>query len=63
MAAEDAATFFCAPGDGVFEHSIARRAASYGFMEEIFKQWTFYLAAGVEAGAAIVIGIAAIEAT
>src|SRR5690242_2264357 len=32
-------------------------------MEEIFKQVTFYLAAGVEAAAAIVIGFAVIEAT
>ncbi len=31
-------------------------------MEQLFKSWTFYLAAGIEAGAAIIIGIAAIEA-
>ncbi|HEX2910502.1 MAG TPA: DUF1622 domain-containing protein [Chloroflexia bacterium] len=31
-------------------------------MEEIFKQWTFYLAAGVEAIAGIIIAIAVIEA-
>lgn len=32
-------------------------------MIEIFKQWTLFLAAGVEASAAFVIGLAAIEAT
>lgn len=31
-------------------------------MLELFKEWTLYLAAGVEAGAGIIIGIAAIEA-
>lgn len=31
-------------------------------MEEIFKSWTFYLASGIEAGAAVVIGVASIIA-
>jgi uncharacterized membrane protein len=31
-------------------------------VEELFKHWTFYLAAGIEAGAAVVIGLAVIEA-
>jgi uncharacterized membrane protein len=31
-------------------------------MEAIFKQWTFYLAAGIEAGAAVVIALAVIDA-
>jgi uncharacterized membrane protein len=30
---------------------------------ELFKHWTLYLAAGIEASAAIVIGLAALEAT
>ncbi len=32
-------------------------------MDEFFKQWTLYLAVGVEAAAGLVIGLAAIEAT
>ncbi len=31
-------------------------------MEELFKRWTFYLASGAEAGAAVIIGLAAIQA-
>jgi uncharacterized membrane protein len=31
-------------------------------MEALFKAWTFYLASGIEGGAALIIGIAAIEA-
>jgi uncharacterized membrane protein len=31
-------------------------------MEQLFKQWTFYLASGIEAGAGLVIALAAIEA-
>jgi uncharacterized membrane protein len=31
-------------------------------VDETFKQWTFYLAAAIEAGAGVVIGLAAIEA-
>lgn len=31
-------------------------------MEEIFKEWTHYLSGGIEAFAAIIIGLAAIEA-
>jgi uncharacterized membrane protein len=31
-------------------------------MEELFKQWTFYLASGIEAGAGIVIGMASLQA-
>ncbi len=30
-------------------------------MEELFKHWTFWLAAGIEAAAAVVIGLAALE--
>ena len=32
-------------------------------MEEIFKLWTYYLSSGIEACAAVIIGLAAIEAT
>ena len=32
-------------------------------MEDLIKQLTFYLAAAIEAGAGIIIGLAAIEAT
>jgi uncharacterized membrane protein len=31
-------------------------------VEELFKTWTFYLASAIEAGAAIIIGVAALEA-
>jgi len=31
-------------------------------VDEFFKQWTLYLAVGVEAGAGLIIGLAAIEA-
>jgi uncharacterized membrane protein len=30
-------------------------------MEQVFKHWTFFLASGIEAAAAVVIGIAALE--
>lgn len=30
-------------------------------MEQLFKHWTFFLASGIEAAAAVVIGIAAVE--
>ena len=31
-------------------------------MEQLFKQWTFFLASGIEAGAGLVIGLASIQA-